>query len=219
MAELAGAELLDPLLQRLEPAGQPAHHRVGAGGDGDEQHDEHQHQAGAARTVPGSGGHGRRLRRPSGLRRARPSDCAQLPGRKVQSVRPSSSLTGYGLDRPVFHPPVNESEAPMRLPFGVVERERKAQPLRPFAQGRGLVLRGRVDAGQRALDQVAPGLEPLVRRRLVALALAVDVLLDDEARGEGEQQPAPPRRWRRCAGRGFSRSRDVSSASCLLANT
>ena len=40
LAELAGAELLDALLQRLEPARQPAHHRVGAGRDGEEQHHE-----------------------------------------------------------------------------------------------------------------------------------------------------------------------------------
>jgi hypothetical protein len=67
MAELAGAELLHALLERLEPAGQPPHHRIGAGGDGDEQHHQDDRQAGPARKVSRQRRpRRRRLRRPVG---------------------------------------------------------------------------------------------------------------------------------------------------------
>ena len=39
----------------------------------------------------------------------------------------------------------------------IVQRQRQAQPLRPVAQRRGLLVGRRVGAGQRALEQVAPG--------------------------------------------------------------
>ncbi len=53
MIERAGAELLDALLERLEAARQPAHHRIGAGGDGEEENDEDDGQPGAARQPGG----------------------------------------------------------------------------------------------------------------------------------------------------------------------
>ena len=105
----AGAEGLDALLQRLEPARQPAHHRVGAGGDRHEQHHQQgapaqaagrarrgHHGSGEAPAAPAArpaaAGASRRARATvhAGARPARPGAAA---GRMTHSVRPSSSRT------------------------------------------------------------------------------------------------------------------------------
>ena len=77
--QLAGAELLDAALQRLEPARQPAHHRIGAGGDRDEQDHQHDDQADAALPPGGRSGSGGGRGRPASRPPARPG--ARRPAR------------------------------------------------------------------------------------------------------------------------------------------
>ena len=196
VVELAGAEALDALLQRLEPARQAAHHRVGAGGDGEEQHHQQHRQADAAR--PAVGGRkgssivaaGRRRPRgpPRRARRARRAGGgSRRPGRTIHSVRPSSSRTET-LRAPLPRP-ARRSEGlggDDARALRVVQRERQAQALRPVAQRRGLLVRRRIGARQRALDQVGPGRHALAdqrSRRARAPARG----------GAGTASPTPPR--------------------------
>ena len=79
VAERAGAELLDALLERLEAPRQSPHDRIGARGDGEKENDEDDRQPGAARQAgqqqqPGRFGAGaRRVRRRRGARTPPPA--------------------------------------------------------------------------------------------------------------------------------------------------
>jgi hypothetical protein len=199
----------------LEPAGQAAHHRIGAGGDRNEQH---------LGRSPASAAGNRRAARPAAAarpfrdhRRTLFASCRTALTKGPERA-PVVELDRVRLDQALFHAPrerVRGADAPT---VRVVEGEGKTQPLRPLAQGRSLGFEGRIGAGQGALDQVAPGLEPVVGRRLVQLPLAIDVPLDQEARSEGEQQ-----QHRHHGGVDAEvkalHSAGVSSASCLRANT
>ena len=231
VAQLAGAELLDALLQRLEPARQPAHDRIGAGRDGDEEHDQNDRQPGAARQA-------RRQQRPGRRWRRQPA-AALLAGRpgagpgRAGATRAAAELAQAGPHRPQRAAVVElERERPAEslggaaqkgiggadaLAAGGVERERHAQALRPVAQRGGLHVGRRVGAGQRVLEQLGPRAEPLVDDLLGAHPLLVEVALDDPAGDDREQQQHDDHR--RVDAQVQALHAAASSASCFLANT
>ncbi len=111
-----------------------------------------------------------------------------MPGRIVQSVRPSSSLNANRPHHAVGAAPNERVGSDDALAVDVVERERHAQALRPVEQRRRLDLGRRVAAGKRALEQLGPGAEPVVDDLLGALAFLVEMAPDDPAADEREQQ-------------------------------
>ena len=146
VVERAGAELLDAVLQRLEPARQPAHDRIGAGRDGDEQ--DHQHERQPEPALPGR-------RQNGGQRRPRRPRAAAPPGAPLGAGAAAAPALAHARPHHPQRAAVVELTAKLRAPLrpggagriptramrsaaALVERERQAQPLRPFAQRRGL---------------------------------------------------------------------------------
>jgi hypothetical protein len=122
----------------------------------------------------------------------------------------------------------NDSEAPMRWPSGVVERERHAQALRPVAQGGELPSTGVSAAGSELPSSSAQAPRRSLATCSLRAALLVEVALDDPAGHQREQQqhhhdggvdPQIEALHRRPARAAAGVMRQASSASCLRANT
>ncbi len=208
--ERALAKGLDPALERLEAARQAAHERVRAHRDGEEQHHD-QHQQAQTRRHAARQDAGEQVRRRAaalaGLRMMVGAEAAEVlvrrrgrvgAGRRLEHVGPHhvqrAAVVELDLvDRHVHQRLVAlaaDERVGRRDPVTllVFQRHRHAQALRPVAQRLGLHLRRRGGRRQRALDQVAPGRDALVDRRLVARMLLVQVALHEPARRPGEQR-------------------------------
>ena len=118
--QLAGAELLDAPLQRLEPPRQPPHHREGARGDRDEQDHQHHDQAEARAATPAAGTAAAAARRPGPPVGAA---CGRGPRRRPQAAGPHDPQRATVLEadgQPARRPSAwrrrNDSDAAMRSP-------------------------------------------------------------------------------------------------------
>ncbi|MCG3190252.1 MAG: hypothetical protein LKCHEGNO_02899 [Burkholderiaceae bacterium] len=188
LAERAGAEALDAALQPFEPPRQAAHHRVGAGGQRDEQQRQQHEQAHARWPL-------RRQPRPVAdpMQRGARFGCA-LPGIAVAPREPAHARTHHPQRAAVVESHRHAAAAAVRftalvavgrgdaLAVDAVERHRQAQPQRPLAQCRGLLVGRRIGRRQRALHQLGPGIQALGGHAFDALALALEVLLHEPAR-------------------------------------
>jgi hypothetical protein len=192
VTERTRAELLDAELQRLEPSGQPAHHRVRAGGDREEEDDQDHDQPGAARQAgneerPGG-------RRDPGTALVAAAAAASPPPRLAHAAshRPERSAVveakREGAADTLLCAALERLRGADAAPLGVVEGERNAQALRPVAQRRELRLGRGLGTGQRMVEQLGPGAEALARDLLVADAFVVEMALEHPAGDQGEEQ-------------------------------
>ena len=204
MAELAGTELLDALLQRLEAPRQPAHDRIGAGGDGEEEDDEDDGEGEAARQsgqqqrpwtaalvgarAAAAGGAGSAAG--PGLSAGTAPAGAHLALSRSHGPQRSSvvELEGEGADDALGDPPIERFRGAEPLPSRIVEGERHTQALRPVAQRLDLHVCGGGGRRQRMAEQLGPGDQALADDLLVADPLVVEMALEHPAGDEREEQ-------------------------------
>ena len=207
LVQRAGPKRLHALLQGLQAARQAAHHRPGPRGHGQEQqHHQRQHDR-----AFGQGAQARQTRETG-----QTEDAGRLPPRAGRRAFPAqtSPLThgpaGATHAAEAGHPqgaaviqPYGQSPARDGHPFRlaprpglghtdaltrrVVQGQRQAQALRPLGQGRHLLLGGCMGRGQRAFQQVGPGLGAAVGHGLETLTFLRHVALHQPARSQREQ--------------------------------
>ena len=170
LVQRTGAEGLDALLQRLEPARQAPHHRVGAGGDGREQHQQQRGQAQARpaaaatghQAPAGSGGPGRApggSRRPCACRHPCPAAAAGAQRRRTHDPQRAPVLQPH-------RPARGAAPGRRRLAAQVgLRRRRCAGPSHRPAPAAGAAARPVAPARRPA--------RPAARRRRAASAAAV----------------------------------------------
>jgi hypothetical protein len=183
----AGTETLDTLLQRFEPARQPAHDRKGAQCNGHEQQHQHQHQPRTAPPRRPERQLGRRIAPRAAFPACAPCRAAQQAQRaavvKLDCHRARRRAAVIILQPAAVGVAVGNARA-----VGRVERQRHAQALRPLLQGRRLFCDGGLGTWQAALDQLAPGGGAFVDDGVETPALLLDLALEDPARRQREQR-------------------------------
>ena len=223
LVQRAFAERFDAALQRLEPARQPPHHWIRAGGDGGEQHasnaaiptPRHAAQHRAARTTaprraaPRAGATRRRT-----LRTHQPQACGRLRGEsEARAARP----------RLVFAAQIDIGSARCACRRASSSASGRRSRCDQSLQRRRLLVARRIDAGGNERSSSSPHAAKRSRDRAVAArALVVRSCAAQPARDQREQQQRGHHREARCAGTGSDglRSPAVASlASCFRANT